>query len=1071
AMVDLPRPINRRQLARVHGSFMNRLALPNLLMLLLSVALSPAVSRLQPRQAGPTDQTAWARAAVAHAPLMFVENIGQFARAARYALLGSSTNLTLADDGIWLTIHDRQNAPKYANAPEDEQPARAVQIKLSFVGANDSPRIEALQRLNTRVSYFTGADPAGWRSDVPAWSGVRYRELYPGVDLELSGANGQLASRLIARHPADLKPVHMRVQGADDLALADDALHLTTALGTFALPLPRAVSLDGTALTFAGLAPSLHGADVANPFAGGNSAGTGTTPPMSNDAPQAVNGLEYSRLFGGNSLDEGGGIAVDASNAAYVVGFTTSENLTGNPGRIGTTPSKGYNTTVIKVNPSGDGLEYLAIIGGKEIEYATGIAVDANGAAYICGYTSSNDFPTTGGAFDTNGTGISSSARQAFIFKLNANAQLVYSTYIGGNGDERATNVAIDANGNAYMTGLTPSANFPITAGAFQETKSGGDDAYVVKLNATGSNLVFSTYLGGTGDERGSDIKSDATGAVYVTGRSASANFPIFASYGSVANTGQNVFVTKLNPTGSSLLYSTLMGGSGNDNGLGIALDTAGAAYVTGYTQSTDFPTLNAFDPDANGSQDVFVVKLGPTGNLAYATYLGGSNFEKSTGIAVNTADEAYIVGYTESGNFPHSADSYDPSLSGSQDAFLVKLKLTNPGAGIVYGTFFGGSHIDTDTSDGISSDSGNAITLDKNGGVYITGEARPPDFPTTKGPAYGGGENDSFIAKFQLGAPVAPTFTISGSVKTQASAAVAGVTVTAGNRSTITDSNGKFTFADLPSGSVTITPIKANSTFVPASSTFNLSANLSDIEFTLQTAIFHISGRVTNAGGGAGLAGVTVADGTGGTATTDANGRYDMNLTPGTYTLTPARDNYIFTPSTRNLSVTTANMSDQDFSGVLIQPPKPVYISLMARIDAPKYCDEYESNNDRYNDPTRITIGQVIKAKFCVNEGAKKNPFEDNYVFTTSSSAPLKFTLSIPQGLLQAKIAFGIYNADTIEALKDPLDNCYQDEVNSTTTILPNCSITKAGTYIVRLYPTVDSYDKALTYTLQVRQ
>jgi hypothetical protein len=1015
-----------------------RLLIAGMLLALLAMSLGQAHQPLRTQQRRQSDQTVAARATLAQAPLMFIENIGQFTQAARYALYGSSTGLTLAEDGLWLSIRGRQAAPAPAGHPE-----RLVRIKLSFVGANQRPQIEPIDRIDTHVAYYTGADPRAWRADVPAWSGARYRNLYPGVDLELSGANGTLSSKLIARRPADLWPVRMRVQGADDLALAEGSLNLATALGTFALPLPLAQTTDSAALPFADMAPSLQGSDVAHPFAGANPAA-----PAGGDTPQAVNGLEYSRLFGGNGSDEGGGIAVDSAGAAYVVGFTTSDNLAGGPGLVSGTPSSGYNSTVVKVKPDGSSLDYVAIIGGSGIEYANNIVLDSSRAAYIGGYTSSDDFPTTAGAFDTNGSGVGGNARDGFIFKLSPTADLVYSTYIGGSGDERANSIAVDSSGAAYLTGLTPSTNFPTTAGAFQETNNGADDAYVVKLKPDGSGIVFGTYLGGTGNERAADIKIDSGGALYVTGRSASANFPTLNAHDSGWNGGEDIFVTKLNPAGTSLVYSTLLGGSGDDNGIGIALDTNGAAYITGYTRSTDFPTLNAYNPNANGGKDAFAVKFDADGALAYASYLGGGGLDESTAIAVSIPDEVYIVGFTQSSSLPKTANGYATSLSGTQDAFLIKLKLSGPEAGLAYGTFLGGDHTDSAAADKVASDSGDAIAIDKDGGVYITGEAHPPNFPTTTGPAFGGGDNDSFVAKFQIGTPVAPTFTISGHVRTPApaSAPVVGVAVTAGSRSTVTDSNGAYQFVDLPPGDYTVRPSKANAAFSPASYFFNLSSSVSDKDFSLQTAIFPVSGRVTDSGGANGLAGVTISDGSGGTATTDANGSYSLSLTPGVYTLTPSRDNYIFTPPFRSVSVADTEVGVPQFTGAIKPPPKPQYISLM-RLDSPVTilpCDELEPNNDRSTTTRELALGQPYQAKLCAND-------EDNYIVKLASATKPVITLTLPSTLREKTVIF-VYNKLN---LSPTATICGEGGLPKNTVItLTKCPLLPAGTSIVvRVY------------------
>jgi hypothetical protein len=307
-----------------------------------------------------------------------------------------------------------------------------------------------------------------------------------------------------------------------------------------------------------------------------------------------------------------------------------------------------------------------------------GIAVDSAGAAYVTGATS-GDFPITPGAFDT-----SVGFFAAFVTKLNPlGSGLVYSTYLGGSYVDGGVGIAVDSAGAAYVTGQAGSGDFPTTVGAFDTTHNGGGDifiadAFVTKLNSTGSGLQYSTYLGGSGDDFGLGIALDAAGSAYVTGRSESGEFPTTAgAYDTSFNGGADAFVTQLDPGGSSLAYSTYLGGpSGFDTGRGIALDSAGAAFVTGETFAADFPTTaGAFDTSFNGGVDTFVTKLGPGGSsLAYSTYLGGSGDDVGEGIALDSAGAAYVTGDTLSGNFPTTAGAFDTSFNGARDAFVAKL-------------------------------------------------------------------------------------------------------------------------------------------------------------------------------------------------------------------------------------------------------------------------------------------------------------------------------------------------------------------------------------------------------------
>ncbi len=355
--------------------------------------------------------------------------------------------------------------------------------------------------------------------------------------------------------------------------------------------------------------------------------------------------LVYSTYLGGSG-GEGGifRIAVDSLGNAYVAGHTASTDFPITPGAFQTAFVGHVDAFVTKLNATGSALVYSTYLGGSTIQIDgsdfredIAIAVDSLGNAYVAGGTTSNNFPTTPGAFQTTfGGGLA----DAFVTKLNgAGSALLYSTYLGGSVYEQAFGIALDTSGSAYVTGFTSSSNFPTTSGAFQIALGGNFDAFVTKLNATGSALLYSTYLGGSGGEAGGGIALDSAGNAHVAGATNSNNFPTTpgafqTTYGGGLN---DVFVTKLNATGSALLYSTYLGGSGDDEGLGIALDTLGNAYVTGVTFFTNFPTtLGAFQTVAGGGEDVFVAKLGevtvpPSPTVGKVT--GGGSIDVASGI------------------------------------------------------------------------------------------------------------------------------------------------------------------------------------------------------------------------------------------------------------------------------------------------------------------------------------------------------------------------------------------------------------------------------------------------------
>jgi Beta-propeller repeat len=379
-------------------------------------------------------------------------------------------------------------------------------------------------------------------------------------------------------------------------------------------------------------------------------------------------------------------------------------------------------------------LVYSTYLGGNSNDQAIGIAVDQTGNAYITGYTSSANFPAVNPIQQIGG------GLDAFVTKINANGtSLAYSTYLGGSGDERAWSIAVDPSGNAALTGETASTNFP-TAAAIQSVSGGGDlDAFVAKLNSAGSALIYSTYLGGTGSESGLGISADPSGNTYLTGQTDSANFPLAGAFQSVSGGTIDGFVAKIDAPGSALVYSTYLGGNGDDVADSITVDSAGNAFITGNTQSTNFPIASAFQLFNTSGQSAFVSKFNPAGSaLVYSTHLGGSvGGSRGRGIAVDALGNAYVTGFTESTDFP-TANAFQTVYGGGTDAFVTKF---NPaGSTLVYSTFLGGS----------GSDDANSIAVDPLGNAYASGLTSGGNFPLANAlqPVYGGAGSDSFITK-----------------------------------------------------------------------------------------------------------------------------------------------------------------------------------------------------------------------------------------------------------------------------------------------------------------------------------
>ncbi|MFC1557743.1 SBBP repeat-containing protein [candidate division KSB1 bacterium] len=370
-----------------------------------------------------------------------------------------------------------------------------------------------------------------------------------------------------------------------------------------------------------------------------------------------------------------------------------------------------------------------------------GILYDVQGNAYICGNVESSDFPTTPGAFDKSYNGGFS---DAFVCKLSPSGNnLIYSTYIGGNNLESIKGFSLDSSGNVYITGFTRSRYFPTTPGTYNQNHRGGDDVFVCKLNSSGNALIYSTLIGGRSYEEGDGISIDNDGNAYIAGHACSEDFPTTpgAFNSNCDGDTYDIFVLKVNPTGSDLIYSTLIVGIEHERGNRIAVDSKGDAYITGSTGSSDFPTTaGAFDNIYSGEDDGFVCKLNSTGSaLIYSTFLGGSDSDGSSEISLDSNGNAFITGSTRSSDFPTTTGAFDNSYNGEDDGFVCKLN--SSGNALIYSTFLGGS----------GSDGCGGIIVDGSGDAYITGSTGSSDFPITSGAydeTYNGGTFDGFVCK-----------------------------------------------------------------------------------------------------------------------------------------------------------------------------------------------------------------------------------------------------------------------------------------------------------------------------------
>lgn len=677
-------------------------------------------------------------------PFSFEANRGQTDRRVQFLSRGPGYTLFLTPTEAVLSLPSSFPTPPLSHSPTPPTRRSSV-LRMRLLGADPEARGAGAEKLPGVVSYFRGSDARRWRTNIPTYGRVRYRNVYPGVDLVYYGNQGQLEYDFVVQPGADARAITLDFQGAKGLRVdkkGDLLLQVAGAEVRQRKPVCYQ-EIEGQRREVPG-GYLLKAED-------GRMKDEGRTPTRvafrlgayDPSRPLVIDPvLAYSTFLGGATGDGGEDITVDAEGCVYVTGGTRSPDFPATGGALQSTETN--DVFVSKLDATGSTLLYSTFLGGSHHDRGVGIGVDAEGCAYVTGWTTLAayptpvvEFPTTPGAFDTSRNG----SYDPFVAKLDpTGSALLYSTFLGGSQYDFAREIAVDMEGCAYVAGETGSSDLPTTNGAFDPTSNGGADAFVTKLDPTGSSLRYSTFLGGGASDGAQGITVDAAGCAYVTGKTDSQEFPTTSGAYSVSlRTVSDAFVTKLDPTGSSLYYSTYLGGSAIDEGCSIALDAAGSAYITGLTHSSDWPTTpGAFDPTSNGYTEAFVAKLDATGSaLRYSTYLGGSSADWGTTIAVDAAGYAWVTGTTDSPNFPTTPAAYDATYGGLE---VFATQLNPAGSSLRYSTFLGG----------IGNDYGEGIAVDEAGSTYLTGATFSPDFPTTPG-AFDlshGGDTDGFVAK-----------------------------------------------------------------------------------------------------------------------------------------------------------------------------------------------------------------------------------------------------------------------------------------------------------------------------------
>jgi len=654
-------------------------------------------------------------------PLSFEVNRGQSNAAVKFLARGAGYNLFLTPTETVLALHKNEKRKEGNNrrskdanvsniAVHAQRPASQTTLRMKLANANPQTRVTGLEELPGHVNYLNGNDPQRWQTNVATYRKVKYENVYAGVDMIYYGNHNQLEYDFIVAPNADPKAIRLNFAGADSIKVGvagdliiragkDEIRQRKPFLYQEANNVRREIAGRYVLNAKREIGFAIGAYDVTKPL---------VIDPV----------LVYATYFG-DITEESQGIAVDSTGSGYLTGHSYAPNLPTTPGAFQNN-STGGDVFVSKLTPDGSAFVYSAFIGGSDFDIGNSIAVDAVGNAYVTGWTVSSDFPTRNAFRPAHRSESIAPDLDAFLVKLNASGtDLLYSTYLGGSDFEIGLGVAIDSNGNAYLTGRTDSTDFPTTPGALRATRnpaSPGGDRYVTKINPNASgaaSLVYSTYC-----DAGEGIAVDSNGNAYVAG---------------------GTLALKLNANGTGLVYSFSFGNTNDGSSVypnavvhAIALDSSGNAYLTGSTFSSKFPTRNAFQETYGGGSmffiDAFVAKLNASGTaLLYSTYLGGNGYDEGTSIAADSAGNAYVTGSTDSTDFP-VRDALQPSFGGgggftyppnksialsASDAFIAKINTNTSGAdSLIYSTYFGVN----------SNETGRGIAVDATGSAYVTG-------------------------------------------------------------------------------------------------------------------------------------------------------------------------------------------------------------------------------------------------------------------------------------------------------------------------------------------------------------
>ena len=663
--------------------------------------------------------------------LCFLENKGQWPFSSSFAANLGVSQVFLDEEGIKFTISK--------GSPTGQDTSKCA-IFLDFLGEKGKAELVPESPLPGTCSFFLGNDPKLWRTGVRRFKAVRFENVYTGISVRVRPCPEGIEYDILVSKDGDLSDVEIQVQGAEGLFLEPDGtLVMETAIGPIRQPPPLTWEIEQSG--------KRHEIACRYVIKGPKKFGFGSSRRSGGVSLVVDPKLVFSTYLGGSRIEEARAVSVDSSGNIYVTGWTNSLDFPVTAGCF----QKNYNgglwdCFISKFDSMGKSLIFSTYLGGKYDDDPYGMALDASGNITITGGTKSPDFPVTKGAWNTRING----GKDAFIARLGPmGKKLVWSTYFGGNSEDYAVGVFLDKNGYVTVSGATASSSLPVTPYAWDKTFNGGYDGFMAKLDSSGSKLVSCTYLGGKGYDFPQAIGADGTGTICIAGYTSSRDFPVTSqAWDKTFNGKFDVFVTRMDPLGSLLLYSTYLGGTSMDIPFCISVMQNGEIVVAGETKSSNFPvTKGAWDRTFNGgSFDAFVTRIDPTKKTpVFSTFLGGRGKDQVFAIKASSGGEAVLAGGTQSPDFPTTPGAFDRSLTGRGEAFVARLDPS--GKKLLYSTLLGGNRDEIATS----------LFVFKNDCAVIAGHTWSANFPTTPNAfkrTFSGGSTDVFVTKLPIEVP-----------------------------------------------------------------------------------------------------------------------------------------------------------------------------------------------------------------------------------------------------------------------------------------------------------------------------